>query len=186
MARLIYSAITSLDLYLADAAGNFDWAAPSDEVHAYVNDLERPIGTYLYGRRMYDVMAYWAGAPTYGDPPSAGQDFAAIWQAADKIVYSRTLEETTTPRTRLERSFDVDAVQRLKDTAAQDISVGGADLAAQAIGAGLVDECHLFLTPVLLGGGRAALPDDVRVPLELVDERRFGDGVVHLHYRVTT
>jgi dihydrofolate reductase len=186
MAKLIYSAITSLDGYTADEDGNFDWAAPDEEVHRFVNDLERPIGTYLLGRRMYEVMTYWETAETTTDQPSATQDFAAIWQTADKIVYSRTLEAASSARTRIERNFDPEAVRELKASAGPDIGVGGSELAAQAMRAGLVDECHLFLTPILVGGGLRALPDDVRFELELLDERRFGNGVVHLHYRTST
>jgi dihydrofolate reductase len=183
MAKLIYSAITSLDGYVADENGNFDWAAPDEEVHRFVNDLERPIGTYLYGRRIYETMVYWETAHTLPDQPPFIQDFAGIWQAADKIVYSKTLETLSSARTRIERDFDPEAVRQLKATAGRDISVGGADLAAQAIKAGLVDEYHLFLTPIIVGGGKQSLPDDVRLELELLDERRFGNGVVHLHYR---
>jgi dihydrofolate reductase len=186
MAKLIYSAITSLDGYVADEDGNFDWAAPDDEVHRFVNDLERPIGTYLYGRRMYEVMTYWEKAETAADQPTATQDFAAIWQAADKVVYSRTLEAAPTARTSIERDFDPDAVKQLKASAGADIGVGGPELAAQAIRAGLVDEFHLFLTPIVVGGGNSALPDDVRLELELMNERRFAGGVVHLHYRTST
>ena len=184
MARLIYSAIASLDGYVADEDGNFDWAAPDEEVHRFVNDLGRPVGTYLLGRRMYDTLAVWETTPTGGDQSPAVGDFAGIWRAADKVVYSRTLDSVASARTRIEREFDPDAVRRLKESAAADISVGGAELAGQALGAGLVDECHLFLFPVVVGGGKRALPDGVRARLELLDERRFGSGVVHLHYRV--
>jgi dihydrofolate reductase len=183
MAKLIYSAITSLDGYVADENGNFDWAAPDEEVHRFVNDLERPIGTYLYGRRIYETMVYWETAHTLPDQPPFIQDFAGIWQAADKIVYSKTLETPSSARTRIERDFDPDAVRRMKASAGRDITVGGSDLAAQAIKAGLVDEYHLFLTPIIVGGGKQSLPDNVRLELELLDERRFGNGVVHLHYR---
>jgi dihydrofolate reductase len=183
MAKLIYSAITSLDGYVADENGNFDWAAPDEEVHRFVNDLERPIGTYLYGRRIYETMVYWETAHTLPDQPPFIQDFAGIWQAADKIVYSKTLGTLSSARTRIERDFDPEAVRQMKATAGRDISVGGADLAAQAIKAGLVDEYHLFLTPIVVGGGHQSLPDNVRLELELLDERRFGNGVVHLHYR---
>jgi dihydrofolate reductase len=182
MARLVYSAITSLDGYVADARGNFDWAAPDDEVHAYVNDLQGRVGTYLYGRRMYEVMRYWETAPTDGDQPSVTRDFAAQWQAADKVVYSRTLESVSTARTRLVREFEVDEVRRMKAAAERDVTVGGPALAAVAMRAGLVDELQLFVTPDVVGGGNAWLPDDVRVDLELVDVRRFGSGVVHLRY----
>jgi len=184
MARLIYSAITSLDGYVADKDGKFDWAVPDEEVHAFVNDLERRAGTYLYGRRMYEVMAFWETALTLAEQPPVIQDYAEIWQAADKIVYSRTLEKVLSARTRIEREFDPAAIRKMKGLAARDITVGGPDLAAQAIKAGLVDEFHMFVTPIVVGGGNQALPDDVRVKLELVDERRFQSGVVHLHYRV--
>jgi dihydrofolate reductase len=183
MGKLIYSAITSLDGYVADENGNFDWAAPDEEVHSFVNDLERPIGTYLYGRRMYEVMVYWETAHALSDQPPVIQDYAQIWQAADKIVYSKTLETVSSARTRIERDFDPEAVRQLKAQAGRDISVGGPDLAAQAIKSGLVDEYHLFLTPIVVGGGKRSLPDNVRLKLELLDERRFGNGVVHLHYR---
>jgi dihydrofolate reductase len=183
-AKLIYSAITSLDGYVADEDGNFDWAAPDEEVHRFVNDLERPVGTYLYGRGMYETMAVWDDPETVWRPVS--QDFADIWRAADKVVYSTTLGTASTARTRVERDFDADAVRRMKASAASDISVGGAGLAAHALAAGLVDELHLFLVPVIVGGGKQALPDNVRVNLELLDERRFAGGVVHLHYRTTT
>jgi dihydrofolate reductase len=183
MAKLIYSALTSLDGYVADEDGNFDWARPSEEVHVFVNDLERPVGTYLYGRRMYEVMAYWETADTVADQPPFFRDYAKIWKAAEKIVYSRTLAEVSSARTRIEREFDIDAIRQLKATADSDIGVGGPDLAAQAIEAGLVDELHLFLAPVVVGGGKPSLPDKVRLELELLDERRFANGVVHLHYR---
>ena len=183
MAKLIYSAITSLDGYVADKDGNFDWAAPDEEVHTFVNDLERPAGTYLYGRRMYEVMAFWETAHILADQQPVTKDYANIWQAADKIVYSRTLDKVTTARTRIERAFDPDVVRQMKARAARDITVGGPGLAAQAIKAGLVDEYHLFVNPVLVEGGNPALPGDVHVELELIDERRFAGGVVHLHYR---
>ena len=181
--RLIYSAITSLDGYVADEDDNFDWAAPDEEVHRFVNDVERPVGTYLYGRRMYEVMVAWETAHTFPDQRPFMQDFAKIWQAADKIVYSTTLETVASTRTRIERAFEPDAIRELKERAARDISVGGPELAAQAIGAGLVDELHLFLTPIVVGGGKQSLPEGVRLNLELLGERRFGNGVVHLHYR---
>jgi dihydrofolate reductase len=186
MAKLIYAAIASLDGYVADADGSFDWAAPDEEVHAFVNDLERPIGTYLYGRRMYEVMRFWETAHTLPDEPSVILDYAAIWQAADKVVYSTTLEEVSTARTRLERTFDPEAVRRMKALAQSDLSVSGPTLAARAIEAGLLDECHLFLVPVAVGGGTRALPDGVRLTLDLLDERRFRSGTVHLHYRTRT
>jgi dihydrofolate reductase len=184
MAKLIYAAISSLDGYMADAEGKFDWSAPDQEVHRFVNDLERPIGTHLYGRRMYEVMRYWETAPTGNGEPSAGQEYAKIWQTADKIVYSKSLERASTGKTRIEREFDPEAIQQLKAAAARDISVSGPTLAAQALKLGLVDECHLFLSPIVVGGGNPALPDNVRLVFELLDERRFSNGVVHLHYRV--
>jgi dihydrofolate reductase len=186
MARLIYSAITSLDGYVADAEGTFDWAAPDEEVHRFVNDVERPIGIHLYGRRMYEVMAYWEAVPNLADQPPFIRDFAEIWRAAEKIVYSRTLETVASARTRIERRFDPDAVRQMKAAAGSDLTVGGAELAAEAINAGLVDEYHLFVTPVVVGGGKRALPDDVRLRLELLNERRFGNGVVYLRYRVSS
>jgi dihydrofolate reductase len=186
MAKLLYSAIASLDGYVADADGSFDWAMPSEEVHAFVNDLERPVGTYLYGRRMYEVMTYWESPGDLAEQPSIVRDFAEIWQAAAKVVYSTTLETVSTARTRLERRFDPDAVREMKASAERDLSVGGPTLAAHAFRAGLVDECHLFLTPVIVGGGMRALPDHARLGLELLNERRFASGVVHLHYRAVT
>jgi dihydrofolate reductase len=182
MAKLIYAAITSLDGYVADAHGKWDWSAPDPEVHAAVNDLSRPIGSYLYGRRMYEVMVAWE---TMQDSAPEMQDYTAIWHAADKIVYSRTLESVSSARTRLEREFEPDAVAALKAKATADISIGGPEIAAQAIAAGLVDECHLYVSPVVVGGGHRALPDGLHWKLELLDERRFANGVVHLHYRAT-
>jgi dihydrofolate reductase len=180
MAKLIYSAIASLDGYTADADGNFDWAAPGDEVHAFVNDLERPVGTYLYGRRMYEMMVPWE---TMTDERPVMRDFTEIWRAADKVVYSRTLESVSSARTRIERDFDPEAVRALKGAAERDLTIGGAELAGVALGAGVVDEIQLFLNPVVVGGGKRALPDGVRAGLELLDERRFGSGVVYLRYR---
>jgi dihydrofolate reductase len=185
MAKLIFSVIASLDGYVADEDGNFDWAAPDEEVHRFVNDLERPVGTYLMGRRMYEVMRYWETADTAPDQPAHMVDFARVWQDADKVVYSRTLEEPSTARTRVERDFDPDAVRRLKAAADRDLTVGGPALAAQALAAGLVDECHVFLAPILVGGGTRAFPDKLRVPLELLEERRFGNGTVYLRYRTS-
>jgi len=184
MARLTYAAIASLDGYIEDADGTFDWAAPDEEVHAFVNDLERPVGTYLYGRRMYQTMVFWETEGAGPGEHAAVRDFAAIWRAADKIVYSRTLTAPASERTRIERDFDPAAVRQLKESAARDLSVGGAGLAAAALAAGLVDECHLLLCPVLVGGGKRALPDNVRRQLELLDERRFRSGVVYLRYRI--
>jgi dihydrofolate reductase len=183
MSKLIYSAITSLDGYINDENGNFDWAAPDEEVHRFVNDLGRPVGTYLLGRRMYDTLAVWETMPTGGDQSPVIVDFAGIWRAADKVVYSRTLDTVATARTRIERDFDPEAVRRLKASADADLSVGGPGLAANAFRAGLVDECQLFLSPIVVGGGTPSLPDKVRLELELLDERRFGNGVVYLHYR---
>src|SRR3954470_4964909 len=186
MAKLIYAAITSLDGYVEDEDGNFDWAAPDEEVHAFVNDLERPVGTYLYGRRMYETMVGWEDdtADFLRDRHPLMLDFAEIWRSADKIVFSRTLQAVASARTRIERVFDPDAIRQMKAAAGSDLTVGGAELAAHAWRAGLVDECHLFLNPIIVGGGKPALPSNVRARLELLDERRFGNGVVHLHYRV--
>ncbi len=183
MAKLIFSSITSLDGYVADADGRFDWGVPDAEVHAVVNDLERRAGTHLYGRRMYEVMVAWETLPAGPEQPPVVRDFAEIWRAADKVVHSTTLQEVTSARTRLERAFDPAAVRQLKATAERDITVGGPGLAAQAFAAGLVDELHLFVAPVVVGGGTRALPDGVRVQLELLDERRFAGGMVHLHHR---
>jgi dihydrofolate reductase len=184
MAKLIYSAIASLDGYVEDDEGKFEWAAPDDEVFAFVNDLERPIGTYLYGRRMYETMVFWETASTGSDQPAVTRDFAEIWRAAEKIVYSRTLQTVSSARTRIERNFDTDTIRRLKETSGSDITIGGAELAGQAVNAGLVDEFHLLLGPIVVGGGKRALARNVRAQLELMDERRFPSGVVHLHYRI--
>ena len=186
MAKLIYSAITSLDGYTADEDGSFDWAAPDEEVHSFVNDLERPVGTYLYGRRMYEVMAPWETDPTLATQSPVMREFAEIWQAADKIVYSKTLQTVSSTRTRIERDFNPEAVRQMKARAGRDILVGGPDLAAQAIKARLVDEWHLFFAPIVVGGGKQSLPNNVRVKLELLDERRFGNGMVYLNYRIRT
>lgn len=185
MAKLISAAIISLDGYIEDTEGRFDWAMPDDELHAFVNDLERPIGTYLYGRRMYETMVYWETAGTEAGAPEAFSDYAGIWRASEKVVYSRTLDAVSSTRTRIEREFDHDAVRALKRSSAADMAIAGAELAGQALGAGLVDECHLFVVPIVVGGGKRALPDGVRVQLELLGERRFPSGVVHLHHRVT-
>jgi dihydrofolate reductase len=185
VAKLIYAAIASLDGFVADDDGGFDWAMPDEEVHAFVNDLERPVGTYLYGRGMYETMAAWETMDLAGEPLVVA-DFAQLWRAAEKIVYSTTLDGVDTARTRLEHSFEPDAVRRLKETAARDLSIGGPGLAAQALKAGLVDEYHLFVTPVAVGGGTPALPRHERLTLALLGERRFGGGVVHLHYRVVS
>ena len=185
MARLIYSAIASLDGYVEDEQGGFEWATPDEEVHAFVNNLERPVGVYLYGRRMYETMLFWETEGTGSDQPAVMRDFAEIWRAADKVVYSRTLQTVSSERTRIERDLDPDAIHRLKETSGSDIAIGGAELAGQAIAAGLVDEVHLLLEPIVVGGGKRALPSNVRAQLELMDERRFRNGVVHLHYRMS-
>jgi dihydrofolate reductase len=182
VAKLIYASIASLDGYVADADRDFGWAAPDEEVHAFVNDLERPIGTHLYGRRMYEVMVAWE---TMDDPAPVMRDFTRIWQAAEKVVYSRSLQTASSARTRIERDFDPEAVRRLKAAADRDVSIGGPGLAAVAIRAGLVDELHLLIVPVLVGGGIRSLPDGVHWPLELVDQRRFDGGMAYLHYRTS-
>ena len=179
---MIYSAIASLDGYTADAEGKFDWAAPDAELHAFVNDLERDVGTHLYGRRMYETMAVWQRMDVSAEP-DVMRDYAGIWRAADKVVYSRTLAAASTPRTRIERDFDPDTVRRMKEAAGRDISVGGPGLAAHALRAGIVDEIQLFLVPAVVGGGTRALPDGLRVDLELLDQRRFAGGAVYLRYR---
>lgn len=184
MAKLIYSAITSLDGYVADAEGNFDWSAPDEEVHRFVNDLERPIGTYLYGRRMYETMVFWETTENLEEQPAYIRDYTEIWQAAEKIVYSTTLRAVSSARTSLERTFDVDAIRRMKAETDRDLSVGGPGLAAQALAARLVDELRLIVAPTVVGGGTRSLPDDVRVDLGLLDEGRFANGFVHVRYLV--
>ncbi len=183
MAKLLYLAIASLDGYVEDESGRFDWAAPDEEVHSFVNDLERTVGTHLYGRRLYETMVFWETAHTAEGQPPVILDYAEIWQAADKVVYSRTLAEVSSARTRIERDFDPEAVRELKAAADRDLTVGGAELAGQALAAGLVDELQLLLAPILVGGGKPALPDGVRLPLELLDERGFDSGMVFLRYR---
>ena len=180
MAKLIYTSITSLDGYVADASGSWDWSFPDEEIHAFVNDLERPIGTHLYGRKLYEVLKAWE---TMDDPAPAMRDYATLWRASEKIVFSRTLDEVSSERTRIEREFDPEAVRALKDAADSDVGIGVPHLAAAALRAGLVDEVGLLVSPVVVGGGNPALPDDVRIDLELLDERRFGNGVVYLRYR---
>ena len=182
MAKLIYSAITSLDGFVADEDGDFRWAMPSEEVHQFVNDLERPVGTYLYGRRMYEVMRVWDEPETVAGEPQVMHDYADIWRAADKVVYSKTLDGAMTARTRVERDFDPSTVERMKDEAPRDISIGGPGLASHALRAGLVDEIHLLLNPIVIGRGNPVLPDDVRAELQLLDEHRFANGVVYLRY----
>jgi dihydrofolate reductase len=181
--RLVYGALASLDGYIADTEGRWDWAEPDEEVHAFVNDASRGAGTYLYGRRLYEVMSFWETEDFSGQPEHF-RDFAEIWRAAEKIVYSTTLEKSATARTRIEREFDPDVVRELKEGADGELEVGGANLAAQAFRAGLVDEVRLFLAPVVVGGGKRCLPDDVRLDLELLEERRFGNGTVFLRYAV--
>ena len=183
MAKLIYVAITSLDGFIEDELGKFDWGQPDEEVHAFVNDLVRPIRTYLYGRRMYEVMAAWETMGLADEPPSI-RDFAEIWRAADKVVYSRTLEAVSSARTTIVRDFDPDEVRRMRAGADRDLAIGGPELAALAFRAGLVDECHLYLAPVAVGRGKRALPDDVRLELVLLGERRFAGGMVYLRYRI--
>ena len=181
MARLIYSAIASLDGYVADEEGKWDWSFPDEDVHAHVNELARPLGTWLLGRRMYDVLKVWE---TMDDEHPLMRDFAEIWRSSDKVVYSRTLEAPSTARTRVEREFDPEAVRRMKAEAERDLSIAGPELAAQAFRAGLIDELQLYLSPVIVGAGNPALPDGVKASLELLDERRFGNGVIHLRYGV--
>jgi dihydrofolate reductase len=185
MGKLIYSGFTSLDGYVADAAGNFEWAPLGEDALAFINVRESRIGTYLFGRRVYETMAVWETPDVIPGSTAAMMDYVAVWQAADKIVYSRTLSEAAAARTRIERSFDPDAVRAIKTAATRDLGVGGAALAAQAIRAGLVDEYHQLIAPVIAGGGTRYLPDDVRVPLELVDQRRFEHGLIYLQYRAT-
>jgi dihydrofolate reductase len=182
MAQLTYTGITSLDGYIADREGNFSWSEPNEEVHTFVNDLERGVGTYLFGRRMYGVMSAWESLGS-AEEPGFIQDYARIWQAADKIVYSKTLATASTARTRIVQTFNPEAVRQLKETSSRQISVGGATLAASALAAGLVDECRLFINPVVVGGGTPYLPDGLGLKLELLEEYRFGNGVVYLRYR---
>ncbi len=186
MAKLTYAAIASLDGFVEDSSGRFDWAAPDEEVHAFVNDLERPTGTYLYGRRMYETMVFWetAGLEDADDEPEVFRDYASLWRAAEKVVFSRTLTSAPTARTRTERDFDPGVIQRLKQSAEADLSIGGADLAGQALALGLVDEIHLILVPVIVGGGKRALPANVEARLRLIGARAFGSGFVHAHYAV--
>jgi dihydrofolate reductase len=184
MARLIYSAIASLDGYVADEEGEFGWAAPDEEVHAFVNDLERPLGTYLYGRRMYEVMKVWEGDDFLAGEPPCMHDFAALWRAAEKIVYSRTLDGVATPRTKLERAFEPAAIRELKEREERDLGIGGSELAAQALEAGLVEECHLFVVPIVVGAGKPAFSVRSHLPLRLRDRRSFGNGTIYLRYDV--
>ena len=184
MAKLIYAPIASLDGYIEDENGTFGWAMPDEEVYAFVNDLVRSVGTYLYGRRMYETMVFWETANTAAHQPTVTQEFAGIWQMAEKIVYSGTLQTPSSARTRIEREFKPEAVRQRKQSSEADLAIGGAELAGRAMSAGLVDECHLFLCPFVSGAGKRALPDNFSAQLELLDQRAFRNGVVHLHYRV--
>ena len=186
MAKLIYIANVSLDGCTEDSSGGFDWSEPDETVHAFIADLIRPVGTHLYGRRMYETMAVWETDPSLAAQSALMRDFAEVWTGAEKVVYSTSLAEVATARTRIETSFDAASVRALKFSATQDLTVGGPHLAGQAIQAGLVDECHLFVSPIVLGGGKPALPSDTRIDLELLDQRRFDNGAVHLHYRLVT
>jgi dihydrofolate reductase len=184
MAKLIYVANVTLDGYIEDAHGSFEWTEPNDEVFTFITDLVRPVGTYLLGRRLYETMAVWETQPALAAQSELMADFANVWQAADKIVYSTTLHAVSTANTRLERRFDPDSVRDMKTSATGDLTVGGSTLAAHAFNAGLVDECQLFMYPVLVGEGKPAFPTDARIQLELLEERPFGDGVVNLRYRI--
>ena len=184
MAKLIYTAIASLDGYVADEHGKFDWAAPDEEVHAFANDLERPIGTHLYGRRMYETMKVWEGDEILQGQPAVMRDYAEIWRAADNIVYSRSLAEVETARTKLERSLDPGAIRALKESGERDVGIGGPDLAGQALAADLIDEIHLLLVPVAVGAGKPTLPIHRQLSLKLQQHRRFGNGTVYLQYRL--
>ena len=184
MGSLVYTGLVSLDGYVVDASGSFDWAMPDEQVHAFVNELERPVGTHLYGRRLYEVMLAWETMDT-ADAPAEIADYATVWRGSDKVVYSSTLASVSSGRTRLEREFDVEAVRRLKDESVGLVSIGGPTLAAHAVRAGLVDEFQLFVSPVIVGGGIRFLPDDVSLELELIDQRRFDNGVVYSSYRST-
>ncbi len=184
MARLIYSAITSLDGYIEDMDGNFDWAAPDEEVHRFINNLERGAGTHLYGRQMYETLQVWETDPNLAADSPLTRDFAEIWQAANKIVYSRTLQTVSTHKTKLERTFDPEAIRTLKEAVEQDILIGGPEIAAHAFRSGLIDECQFFLTPIIVGGGKPCLPDNLRLDLELLEEHRFDNGMVFLRYQV--
>jgi len=183
MSTLIYSAITSLDGYVADTNGNFDWAQPDEEVHTFINDMEKPIGTYLYGRKMYETMAVWETMPLH-DEPDCMRDFAHIWKAADKIVYSKTLKTVSGPKTQIKINFDAQEIKRLKQIESSDLAIGGPHIAAVAIKAGVVDEYHQFIAPVIIGAGNAWLPNNVHINLELVDEKRFPSGFIYLRYHL--
>ena len=186
MSKLIYIANVTLDGYIEDSQGRFDWTAPSDDVFAFITDLVRPTGTYLYGRRLYETMAVWETDPALAAQSELMSAFARVWQAANKVVYSTTLHAVSTAKTQLERDFDPDAIRDLKAAAANDLTVGGANLAAHAFRAGLVDECQFLIGPVFVGAGKSSLPRDTRADLELLDERRFSNGVVYVRYRVAS
>ncbi len=183
MARLVYAVLVSLDGYVADEAGNFDWAAPGEDVHSYINQLERSVGIYLYGRRLYEVMAVWQDMPGIEQEPDVIGEYADIWQSADKIVYSETLSAVTTPKTRLERNFDPQSVRAMVTDQERDVSIGGPTLASHALRAGIVDDVHLFIVPHIVGGGTPCWPAGTRLALDLVEQKEFVDGTVHLHYR---
>ena len=185
MAHLIYSAISSLDGYIEDRDGNFDWAMPDEEVHRFINNLERTAHTYLYGRRMYETMMVWETDPNLAADSPLTQDFAQIWQAATKIVYSKTLASASTRKTQIEQNFNPEAIRQLKEAVEHDILIGGPELAAHAFRSRLIDECHLFLTPIIVGGGKPSLPDNVRLELEPLAERRLSNGTVYLRYQAT-
>ena len=184
MAKLIYVSNVSLDGFIEDEHGSFEWSAPDDDRFAFITDLVRPVETHLYGRRMYETMAVWETDPALAAQSELGADFAHVWQAADKVVYSTTLDTVSTANTRLERRFDPDSIRAMKAAASSDLAVGGPNLAAHAFEAGLVDECHLFICPVLVGRGKPSLPSELHTKLELLDERRFDHGVVYVRYRV--
>lgn len=186
LAKLIYIANTSLDGYIEDIHGVFGWTEPSEEVLGFITDLVRPAGTQLYGRRMYETMAVWETDPTLAAQSDLMADFAGVWQAAEKVVYSRTLGSVMTARTRIEPHFDPDGLRALKTSASSDLTIGGPTITAHALHAGLVDECHLFVYPVVVGDGKAAFPEDAHISLELLDEHRFANGVVYLRYRTQT
>jgi dihydrofolate reductase len=182
VAILLYSTNMSLDGYIEDATGDFGWGAPSDEVHQFINDRLRDVGTHLYGRRLYETMAIWETDPSFAEDSAIGRDFTAIWQGADKVVYSTTLTDVMTSRTRIERALVAEEVRALKASADRDLLVGGAELGGQALTLGLVDEIHLYISPVVVGGGKHALPPGARLDLHLLDERRFDSGTVYLRY----
>jgi dihydrofolate reductase len=183
MAKLIYGMVASLDGYIEDEDGSFGWAEPDEEVHRFVNELERGVGTYLYGRRMYETMAVWETDPSLARESAHTREYAEIWRDADKVVYSSTLDDAPTGRTRIVREFDPAAVRAMKGSTARDITIAGPNLASRAFEAGLIDECYLLIAPVVVGAGKPALPDRLRLKLELVSERRFGSGMVHVRYR---